>query len=334
MAEYDVVTIGSATRDEFFSVGQPTVKWPGASSGRALVFPLGEKLSSAEAYFTPGGNAVNAAATFARNGWRTAVLIRLGRDAVGKEISEKLVGRKISTDLIEFDPKEPTSESIILLHSGERTILNYAGANDNLSLRSLTGLKSKWWYVSLSGRSARLFPRVMAEARRKKIKVAFNPTGYHLSHYRESILRFAGEIDLVILNEDEAGRLTGISFRERKAVFKKMDRLVSGIVVVTSGKKGATASDGRFLYEIGAGPQKVVDRTGAGDAFGSAFVSSLLRRSPKGTDHRPVDIGAALSFAAANAGGVIGRLGGAEGALDERVWLKTGRKTEVKIRPF
>jgi len=47
---------------------------------------------------------------------------------------------------------------------------------------------------------------------------------------------------------------------------------------MTKGPKGVVVSDGKTIYQAGIFPERaLVDRTGAGDAFGSGFVVGFLR---------------------------------------------------------
>ena len=69
----DVIAIGGTTRDAFFKVSFPIIKWAKSPSGKAMAIPFGEKFSSDEVFFTIGGNAANASVTFARQGMKTGI---------------------------------------------------------------------------------------------------------------------------------------------------------------------------------------------------------------------------------------------------------------------
>ena len=67
-------------------------------------------------------------------------------------------------------------------------------------------------------------------------------------------------------------------------------------------------SDGKTRWSSGVLPLKrVVDRTGAGDAFGSGLVAALIKK--------PGDIEYAIQFASANATGVLTQWGASKGLL-------------------
>ncbi len=285
----DVITIGSITRDNFLEADFLMEKWPKTPSGQALILPFGEKLEVKNIFSTMGGNSANASVTFARQGFKTACFAKIGNDLSGREIKKQLQVENVRP-LLAVSKTKPTAYSVLLLEKSERTILGYHGASDTLSLKDipLDQLKSSWWYLSLAGESDMLLKPLLAFAKKNKISVAFNPSGHHIRHKRKEILASLKNIAFLVLNKGEAADLTGISFKKEKEVFAALDALVPGIVAVTDGSAGVTVSDGTYLYKAGifssfegsasgGKEHKVVDRTGAGDAFGSGFVAGLMR---------------------------------------------------------
>lgn len=324
---FDAVTIGSATRDAFFEVDFKIIPWNETESGKAYCLPLGEKLDIQKVFFTVGGNAANTAVTFARQGFKTVCAAKTGRDISGEEIRRRLKKEKVETGFLRHHPSLPTSYSVLLLQNGERTILNYKGAAGEFSLKDVSPekLRAKWWYISLSGESDRMFKGLLKFAREKNIAVAFNPSGHHIRHKRSEILSSLRDLSFLVLNEEEASLLTGISFKHERAVFKKLDDLTPGILAVTNGRGGATISDGTFIYKTGIFKEKkLVDRTGAGDAFGSGFVAGLMhRRMANGKwqidkKFTPSDLQFAIRLATANATSVVEKIGATEGILTKK----------------
>lgn len=317
---FDIITIGSITRDNFLEADFKIGKWPKAPSGQALILPFGEKLEIDRVYSTMGGNSANAGVTFARQGFRTACFGKVGDDLSGWEIRQKLQAEKVKP-LLSFSREKPTAYSMLLLESGERTILGYHGASDTLTLKDIpwNQLKSSWWYLSLAGESDKFLKPLLAFARKNKIRVAFNPSGHHIHHKRKEILSSLKDIVFLVLNKGEAADLTGISFKKEKEVFRSLDKMVDGIVAVTDGANGVTVSDGEYLYKAGIfSEKKVVDRTGAGDAFGSGFVAGLMQAKKMNLKDRKEAITYAIRLASANATAGIEMLGATEGLLTKK----------------
>ena len=334
----DVIAIGSTTRDAFFEVDLPFIEWSKVPSGRALVIPFGEKSGAKNAYFTMGGNAANASVTFARQGLRTGLFTRIGNDTAGGEVIRVLRKERVSTKLISRSNKLQTSNSVLLLKNGERSIITHHGAIDEFSLKNVNPkkLRSKWWYVSLPGDSYKAFSSILDYARKNKIRVALNPSFKHFTgNGREQLLRHLKYISFLVVNEEEAAQITGIPFKEEREVFAKLDKFVFGVVAVTSGKDGVTVSDGQYIYKAGTFRDRgVADRTGAGDAFGSGFVAGLIRKKEKFKDGfpKPENVEYAIRLATANATSVVEHIGGTEGILKRSEFdlSKRFKKLEIK----
>lgn len=330
---FDIVTIGSATRDNFLKGDYPLVDDKNSPSGKAYALPYGEKLSVDDVYFTIGGNAANAAVTFARHGYKTACAAKIGKDLPAKEFLARLKLEGVNTKLVSQTDEKPTAYSVLLLsEQGERTILGYHGASDTFKLSDLrfTKLRSKWWYLSLAGESDKMYLPLLDFAKENKISVAFNPSGHHIKHKKEEILKGLDKLALMVLNKSEAAEITGISFENEKEVFKRMDELVAGIVAVTDGPNGVTVSDGKNLYRAGIFKEKqVIDRTGAGDSFGSGFVARLALYS---IPYTPDAIKDAIRFASANATSVVESVGATEGVLRKEQFEKDPRWKNFEIK--
>lgn len=324
---FDVIAIGSATRDNFLKGKYPLVDYKDSPSGKAYALPYGEKMGVDFAYFTIGGNAANASVTFARHGFKTACAAKIGEDLSAKEFLAHLKKEGVNTKLIAQTGEKPTAYSVLLLsEEGDRTILGYHGASDTFTLQDLSfrKLRAKWWYLSLAGESDAMYLPLLKFAKENNIKVAFNPSGHHLKHKRQEILDSLKDLSFLVLNTGEAAELVGIPFSAQggpassweKEAFKKLDELTPGIVAVTDGPKGVTVSDGKNLYKAGIFKERqVADRTGAGDSFGSGFVARLaLYPIPYTLDA----IKDAIRFASANATSVVEQVGATEGILTKK----------------
>ncbi len=325
---FDVITIGSATRDNFLRGKYPLIDWKDSPSGKAYALSYGEKLNVDYFYSTIGGNAANASVTFARQGFKTACVAKIGKDLAAKEFIAQLKNDGVSTKLILQTEEKPTAYSVLLLsETGERTILSYHGAADSFKIENLKfkNLRAKWWYLSLAGESDAMYLPLLKFAKENGIKVAFNPTGHHIKHKRQEVLDSLKDLAFLVLNTSEAAELVGIPIEKEKEVFKKLDELTPGIVAVTDGPNGVIASDGSTLYKAGIFKEKeVADRTGAGDSFGSGFVAGLI--------HGEGDIDYAIRLASANATLVVERVGATEGILTQKEFNNDPRWQKFDIK--
>ncbi|MBI3963686.1 MAG: carbohydrate kinase family protein, partial [Candidatus Kerfeldbacteria bacterium] len=122
---YDVVTIGSASRDVFIhSSAFLTVADRRFPTGAGQCVSLGSKIEVDDIWFETGGGATNAAVTFVRNGFRTAVISKVGYDIRATEILRTLAQEKIDTAPVVQRRGASTGYSVILTNrKGGRTIL-------------------------------------------------------------------------------------------------------------------------------------------------------------------------------------------------------------------
>jgi len=323
---FDVITFGSATRDGFFEgIDFVEIEDKRFFVGKGICLPYGSKLNVKKVTFLTGGGALNTAVTFSRFGFKTAVVCRIGQDVSGEEILRQLKREKIYTRFVQIDKNLRTAYSVIFLFKeGERTILNYRGAGD-IKLEDINWrqLKSRWFFVGPLGGNFDLLQKIYEFAAKRKIKLASTPGNKELEILKEQP-EFLNHYDVFILNQEEAAHLTGLPYEEEKKIFQKLDKLVDGIVVMTKGPEGLSASDGQKIYSAGVfKEQKVVDRTGAGDAFASGFLAGLMLKN---------DLTFALRIGSANATSVVEQIGAQPGILrKEEIGAERFKNLEIKV---
>ena len=278
---YDVITIGSATRDTLVKSGAfKAIESADFATGKALAVELGSKVAVDEVFYGTGGAATNTATTFARQGFTTAVIARVGDDVLGRAIADEMEREGAGTEWLLKDTQKPTGYSVILEHeSGERTILAYRGANENLRAADIPwgDIPCAWMYLSSLSGDLGIVKAAMDSASRCGARVIWNPGGTDLALGFEALAPYLKTVNVFIVNQEEASKLLGISYEDVNAVFKKFDEAIDGIAVMTRGPEGVYASDGTTVWKAGIfREQRVVDRTGAGDAVGSGFSSRFF----------------------------------------------------------
>lgn len=315
---YDILTIGTATRDVFLrsSVFKPIkdqhfTSELGFTGNMAECLAFGGKIDIECPVMTTGGGSTNAAVTFARYGLKSAAIISLGKDEHGKAILSELKREEVRP-IASYSKDLQTSYSTILLSpDGERTILVYRGASDYMGRVGGAHLKSKWAYIVPGAIPLPRMKALIGRLKSEGARIAMNPSGHYIKLGITALADIFKDLQVVIMNKEEASSLTGLPYEDGSAVFKKMDELVDGIVVMTDGPNGVSVSDGRMIYKAGIFKEKVlVDRTGAGDAFGSAFVAGLIDK-----EFSDVNIKYAIRFGSANATSVVEYIGAKAGIL-------------------
>lgn len=268
MVKYDVITFGSAVVDVYVS-GDIFDK------GKDICVPSGAKLLIDKLRFSVGGGGTNTAASFATFGLKTAYFGKIGVGSNAEIILKEL--RKDKVDFIGVQSKEETGYSIILdSKNHNRTVLTHKGANDFIEKKDIkiNNLNSKWFYFStLMKKSFRTQLDIAKYGNKKGIKIAYNPSQYQIENEKSHVKNILKFTDVLIFNKEEAELLVG-----KKNVFENIHKLGPKIVCVTDGKNGGVVSDGIYTYKYGAHKEiKVVERTGAGDAFASGFITGIIK---------------------------------------------------------
>lgn len=341
MATLDIITIGTATRDVFIEsklfkvLHDPKhLERLGFKTGEAQCFALGAKIEVGRPTLAFGGGAMNAAVTFGRQGFKTGALITIGDDENGDAILGALAREKVAS-LAAIDRKKGTAYSVILLSpSGERTILAYRGASEDLSKREVapTKLQAKAAYVVPGAIPLPVIAGAVRALKKRGALIAMNPSAHYLSLGAKKLAPLLRAIDVIIMNREEAAYLTGEKFEHERKIFKKFDRMVPGLAVMTDGPNGVMVSDGKTIYAAGVYPdQKVMNRTGAGDAFGSGFVAGLLQYGATPGKVSDDAVRYAIRLASANATGVVEGMGAQAGILTKHRFETERRWRDFKI---
>lgn len=310
---YDIVTFGSAAWDVFMRPeGVKPIKVKKFVSSKGICFNLGSKIDIEYMYSSSGGGGTNTAATFALQGFKTAFVGCVGTDLTGRQIIEDLKSYGINTNYVQATDLRQTNYSVVLKTKGtDRTILVYRGASELLDKKKIPFSKikkAKWFYLApLSGKLAKITKDIVSFANKNKIKVAFNPGNSQLSLTKRELEQIINKVDILLLNQEEASILTGIHYSKEKEIFKKIDDICPGIAIMTKGGDGVSVSDGKHFYSAPGRRDNIVDNTGAGDSFGSGFVSGYIKR--KG------NIEYAIQLAMANSVSCLTKLGAKGGLL-------------------
>ena len=324
---FDVVTIGTATRDAFIkSRSFRLISSPDFVSGEGLCLPAGAKIDVDDIIFATGGGATNAAVTFARQGFHTAAICKIGNDVSGREILSDLKSEGVSAGFIIEDDKLKTAYAILILSdAGERTVLVYRGASEHIVTADINPakLQTKWFYVAGSV-PLEVLNLILNQAKDTKSKVTINPSHSQIKLGLKNFGEVLKKSDVVIMNREEGALLTGVDYKREEKIFQILDEYVKGVIVLTDGPKGVLVSDGKNIYQAGIYKEKnVADRTGAGDAFGSGFVTGLMRSNG--------NIEYAIKLASANATRVVEEIGAKVGILTQNEFENNERWKNLVI---
>ncbi|MDD3437045.1 MAG: carbohydrate kinase family protein [Candidatus Gastranaerophilales bacterium] len=325
----DIITIGSATMDVFVECDEANIVsvYTKDRKSEFMSYPYGSKVEVTAFTSNVGGGGVNTALNFANLGFKTSAICKIGNDIYSKGVLEVLGKSSLDLSNIIQDNSVSTGFSIILLSfQGDRTVLAQRGANATLKKSEINfdAIKqAKMIYIApLSGESNKVLTSIVEFAEKNGVKVCFNAGTTSIKRGFEYIKKIIDTAEIVVMNKEEASMCTKIEVRpdtrdekfsdelvhpDVKDMLKKLKVGKEQIIVITDGKYGAYAYDGKTFYKCDNFPAKVVSTLGAGDAFASTFCAALARTN--------FDIGKALMYASVNSASVVSNFGASEGFL-------------------
>ncbi len=322
---HDAVTVGGAAYDLFINTDRKSTEFlkarhPGEKTEH-IAYPTGAKVLIESAVFDVGGGATNTATCLSRLGLKTGSIFNVGNDLYGEKILECM--RKEKVEFLGKVTNEKTDFSIILDSKGhDRTILAYKGASCSLKLNQIKKEPARWLYIStLTGDSYETAVRLAAGYRKKGTKIAFNPSTYLAKKGHKHLGRLIHNIDMLVLNKEEAMLLT-----EEKGIPRMLHTLEGwgpDTTIITDGAKGAYACCGGTVYK--AHPHRnarIVEATGAGDAFASSAVAGMITKE---------DLMFALQLGICNAESVISHFGAHNKLLTWKEAIRSIRQNPAKI---
>ncbi|MDF1523310.1 MAG: PfkB family carbohydrate kinase [Trueperaceae bacterium] len=273
-----------------------------------------------EVELAPGGSAANAAVWARRCGLPTAFVGKVGRDRFGALAEAGLAEEQVEACLVRTDAHLTGTVAVWIDHDGQRSMVSGKGADHMLLPQELPAdliasarhvHLSAWSFFDDPPRSAAR--RAGALAKAAGATLSLDPGSFQMIDAMGVDAFFAATadlgVDVVFPNYDEGRSLTGLE--DPRAIADALaPRYEGAIVALKLDEDGALVRDrdGR-VTEVPPESNRLVDATGAGDAFAGAFLSRWLRDP---------DPAAAARFAVRVSEWVIEQIG-ARAAVDERL---------------
>ncbi len=235
--------------------------WLGSPAGQAFLAPIAGLARAGDGKLPPVFNGA------------------VGRDAIGDQFVELISAAGVTASIVRKET--PTGRSVILVTpDGERTMNTYLGAcrdfgPEDLDLQKLARsrilyLTGYLWDTAHQDAAAR------KAAESGKAVVAFDLADSFAVRRSGDAFRswIPGHVDVLFGNRDEIAILTGASCDEDCVAEAQK---FAPLIVMKIGEKGcALGQNGK--YEVVPGvPVKMVDTTGAGDAFAAGFLYGTLQ---------------------------------------------------------
>jgi ribokinase len=260
----DVFVVGSINQDFVLSVERRPAP--------------GETVTDARLATHNGGKGANQAAAAALLGASVAFLGRVGDDGFGGQLVRALADKGVDTTLVQEVPDSSTGAAFITVTpDGENAISVAPGANRRLTAKDVDDACEAIGEAQVLVAQMEVPPEVVLRAVEVAAGSGTRPL-VNLAPPFDVPWALLEKLDPLVINEHEAAFLLGESVEGVDGALDAAPRLLSmgpGSVVVTLGEDGVVFSGGESAQHLTAPKVKVVDTTGAGDAFVGALAARL-----------------------------------------------------------
>src|SRR3989344_2182570 len=310
MHNFDVVCVGSVKIDIFLSLHEANKHLRLLPETNELCIKYGEKITVDKGDVLLCGNAANVSVGLSRLGLKTSILAEIGDDEFSKKITRTLQSENVDISHVRQTSGQPSSFSTIINFKRERTIFSeHVKRKHEFDFENIA---TKWVYLTSLGEEWRnAYRKTLEFVKRSKCRIAFNPGTIQLNEGHKNLSDILAITDILFLNKEEAQQALGIPYEvlSIEEMIRSFQKLGTQRVVITDGKNGSYVTDekGEIIKE-GIIEAKIVEKTGAGDAYSSGFLGGImLGRSIK----------EAMAFGTKNSASVIGKIGAQAGLLKQ-----------------
>lgn len=233
-----------------------------------------------------GGAPMNVAYHLNRLGLEAKPITAIGKDALGKELVEFLMSKKISTDFV-LENAQPTGQVVVTLSKSNEAsyTIQAPAAWDFIELNkdSLLEIAQKEYLLIFGSLACRnsinrdTLNRLASKAALKICDINLRSPFYNkdLVHHLFSIT------DWIKINHEELALITAwyrddLNTEEKQAGFLLNTFPDVDLILVTRGANGAAYYDREASYDHKGFKVKVADTVGSGDSFLAMFISKAL----------------------------------------------------------
>ena len=260
--KFDVMGFGALNVDKIYQVGR--IAREGEES---FILSMSE---------SPGGSAANTIVGLARLGAKTGFIGKVADDHEGSLLLNDFRTEGVNTDGIVI-AKHGRSGTVFAFidRRGERALYVHPSVNDNLTFEEIDlqyARQAEFLHLtSMDEKPYRTQIELIEQL--TNAKVCLDPGEIYARKGLAKLRPLMKRSYVVMPSENELKMLTGKGFKEGT---EALLREGSQIIAVKLGEKGCYVTNGRESHLIKPFETKVVDTTGAGDAFCAGFLYGLI----------------------------------------------------------
>jgi len=216
------------------------------------------------------------------------IVSRVGKDQLGKIVFDQLTKCEINTNFIQEDILHPTGvANVILDEEGNPefeidTDRAFDFIENTSDLNELISTETDCLYFgTLAQRSEISRNTIQSLFGKNGVKYFFDLNLRNSFYDEETIIKSLQTADVIKVNYKEMTELndmiTQINYNTEKVAFELMEQFNISLFAVTRGKDGATLFENGKRYDYANQSVKILDSTGAGDAFAAILSLGFMQ---------------------------------------------------------
>jgi sugar/nucleoside kinase (ribokinase family) len=236
--------------------------------------PLGRELFARDFAMTPGGGALITAAHLSASGRNTALLARFGTDSLSVALSDQIEGLGLDLQFLDRHDSAGPQLTVVMVNDSDRAFLSRRAGHARPASFEQALIWPEAAHLHIAEYATLYEMRdAISAAKAKGLTVSLDPS------WDDELIRdplfFERTIgtDIFMPNLEEAHALTGHDDpREALAVLARH----FPIVALKCGGDGAMLAIGETVISLPSPQVRVIDTTGAGDAFNAACLVAAI----------------------------------------------------------
>lgn len=262
--KFDVIGFGALNVDKFYQVNK--------------IAHEGEESSVIKMSELPGGSAANTIVGLARLQVKTGFVGKVADDHEGQLLLNDFRREGVDTSGIVMAKRGNSGTvSAFIDRHGERALYVHPSVNDSLTFDETNleyaGQTEFLHLTSFHEKPFKVQKRMIEKL--AGVKVSLDPGEIYARKGLASLRPIIRRCRVVMPSENEIRMLTGKDWKEGA---KQLLNEGVEIVAVKLGQKGCYVTDGKQNHLIPSVKTRVVDTTGAGDAFCAGFLYGLVKK--------------------------------------------------------